>query len=844
MPARRPRRAAPLETRTAPESGARRVGPAAVESFFSARGWKPSPFQRACWEAFWAGRSGLIHVPTGSGKTYAAFMGPLAEMIAEQPGGSVGLRVLYITPLRAVARDIELALRAPIAELGLPIRVESRTGDTPASVRARQRDRLPQVLVTTPESLCLLLTRPNARELLGGLRAVIVDEWHELLSSKRGSQTELALARLRRFAPDMRTWALSATLANIDEAARAALGVGVEPAIISADLHRPIEITTLLPREGERLPWGGFMGLSMLPAVVDALDPARSTLVFVNTRSQAERWYQSILAARPEWAPLMGLHHGSIERDERERLEAGLSDGSVRLVVATSSLDLGVDFSPVARVVQIGSPKGIARLVQRAGRSGHRPGETARITCVPTHAMELVELAAVRRALGVGRVEPREPYTAPLDVLAQHLVTCGLGGGFDADAMYAEARTAWSFRALDREAFDWALDMVTHGGATLGAYPEYHKLRVDEQGCYVGVEGRIAQMHRLNVGTITGSAVVPIRYRNGKSLGHIEESFVAQLRPGQRFAFAGKVLEFITLHEMTAYVRPSRGRTTFTPHWAGTRLPISESLAEGVREALRLARDGDLDDPEGLGCRAMLDAQARLSRVPDPEELLIELCQTREGAHLFAYPFEGRLVNGGIAALAALRLARRRGATFSLASNDYGFEVLAERGYPFGSLVDADLFDPSRAAEDAAESVNISELAKRQFRDIARVAGLVFQAYPGQRRGARQMTASSSLIYDVFEQFDPGNLYLAQAKREVLDRQFESTRLGRTLARMHAARITMVGTARPTPLAFPLIVERSAGALTPQSLRERIEAMQQAWDQDAASDREAVDAHA
>ncbi len=837
------------------------IGVRAVESFFERRDWCIWGFQQQAWDAYAAGRSGLVHVPTGAGKTSAAYMGALAELIDEvgfvgqdtQTSGrgerrgeaekqapstrgarradqGVGLRILYLTPLRAVARDIELALRAPIDELAIPARVESRTGDTSASMRARQRARLPEVLVTTPESLSLMLTRDTARTLLAGVRCVIVDEWHELLASKRGTQTELALSRLRAFAPHMRTWALSATLANMEEAARAAAGLGAEPAIITADIDRPVEITTLTQIEGRHLPWAGFMGIIMLPAVLEALDPDRSTLIFVNTRAQAERWFQGIAMSRPEWAPIMGLHHGSIDREERERIEAGLNDGSVRLVVATSSLDLGVDFSPVERVFQIGSPKGIARLMQRAGRSGHRPGQTARVTCVPTHAMELIEIAAVRRALASGLIEPRTPFAEPVDVLAQHLVTCGMGGGFEADEMYAEVRTAWSYRNLGRETFDWTLDMVTHGGTTLGAYPEYHKLERDDSGRYAGAGGRIAQMHRLNVGTITGSAVLPIRYRNGRRLGHIEEHFVAQLRRGERFVFAGKIVEFDTIHDMTALVRPARGKTTYTPHWAGTKLPISESLAEGVREAIRIARRGELPGVEGEATRELMEAQARLSRVPDPTELLIELCETTEGRHLFAFPFDGRLVNAGLAALTALRLGRRRPATFSIAANDYGFELLGAADYPFEEHLDAALFSPEGLAADAIESVNLSQLAKRQFRDVARIAGLVFQSYPGARKTSRQVGASSELIYDVFEQFDPGNLFLGQAKREVLERQFERTRLGRSLARLHAAEITVVRTRRPTPLAYPLIVERSGGSVSVQTLRQRLEAMQREWE--------------
>lgn len=818
-----------------------------LTSFFSNRGWTPFAFQTQAWEAYLEGRSGLISVPTGAGKTYAAYGGPLADLIGDGscPNGHGGtrprerraIRILYVTPLRAVSRDIELALRLPIAELGLPFEVESRTGDTTASVRTRQRTNLPEVLITTPESLCLLLSYADAATRFQTLRSVIVDEWHELLASKRGSQVELALARLRGFAPALRTWALSATLGNVADAAEAAVGIGGEPVIVQARMDRPVEIETVLPRTSRELPWAGHMGLRMLPSTLEHLDPDRTTLLFTNTRSQAELWHGAILASRPEWEPTTALHHGSIDRDERERVEAGLKSGALKLVVATSSLDLGVDFSPVEHVFQIGSPKGVARLLQRAGRSGHRPGEPCRVTCVPTHALELFEIAAVRAAIERGEMEPRFPQPSPLDVLAQHMVTCALGGGFRPDELFPEVRAAAGFAELSRSEFDWTLQLVMHGGSTLGAYPEFHKVVIDGEGVARVPSRRIAQLHRMNVGTITGEATVAVRYVGGRSLGSIEEAFVAMLRPGQKFVFAGKVLEFVRLHDLAAYVRPSSGKTNFTPHWAGTKLPISESLGQSVRDTLESAAVGlsrssaSHSAPPGIEL-AHLDrlvrAQGSMSHVPAADECLVELMDSRDGAHLFVFPFDGRLVHGGIAALLALRLGRVRQTTFNLSANDYGFELLAERGYPFETLFAPSLLSPDNLAADALESVNLSELAKRQFREVARVAGLVRQHHPGAPKGARQLTASSSLIYEVFEQFDPDNLLMHQARREVLERQFERTRLSRTLSRLRDSRLVIRRTARPTPLSFPLLADRFGAKMSHGTLAERIDRMQRA----------------
>ncbi|HEX2836816.1 MAG TPA: ligase-associated DNA damage response DEXH box helicase [Phycisphaerales bacterium] len=822
-----------------------------VDAWFEAQGWTVWEFQDRAWRAYQEGCSGLVQVPTGAGKTYAAFLGPLMEMMTESgrdAGKEAGLHTLYITPLRAVSRDIELALKRPVQEMGLGVRVESRTGDTTSAVRARQRERLPRVLITTPESLCLLLTRENARELFEGLRCVIVDEWHDLLVSKRGSATELALARLRSWCPSLRAWAMSATIPNAEEALAVLVGVPgpqARPAVVvRADVARPVHIRSVIPSDMSRLPWAGHMGLNMLPDVIARLDPAVPTLVFTNTRSQAERWFHAIGFARPEWQGVMALHHGSIDRDERERVEAGLKSGAVRIVVATSSLDLGVDFSPVERVLQIGSPKGIARVVQRAGRANHRMGGESVVDCVPTHAMELLEVEAAREAFAVGDLEARTATPSPLDVLAQHLVTCALGGGFRADAMFAEVRTTHSFRTLSRKEFDWALELVTEGGVLRG-YPQFRRVVKCADDVYRVSNPRAAQLHRLNLGTITGAESLEICYASGRRLGHIDEGFVAHLRPGQKFVFAGKVLAFVGIRDLTVICKPAPGTTTNTPLWAGTRLPITESLGAGLRRALERAADVErrrcagerVDDatPELRAAGELIATQQRTSRVPAADELLIELTHTREGWHLFLFPFEGRLVHAGLASLLALRLSRQRSGTFSIAVNDYGLELLSTVSYPFGTLLVPEslpLFMTTEGlAEDVAESVNMTQLARLAFRDIARVAGLVMPNYPGARKTGRQLQASSGLIFDVLNEFDPppGNLLLEQARREVLDRHFERSRMARTLERLARAKPVIVRTERLTPLSFPLVVERVASKVSSQTVLERLRAMQKEW---------------
>jgi len=828
--------------------------------WFAARGWQPFEFQTQAWEAYQKGTSGLICVPTGAGKTYAAVGGVLDELVEESRNGTLGkgLRLLYVTPLRAVARDIELALKLPLQEMGVlagerigrgkkgnagGVSVESRTGDTGAALRAKQGEELPHILVTTPESLSLMLSRKNAVALLGGVRCVVLDEWHELLSSKRGTQVELAMAHVRDWAPGVRTWALSATIGNVEEAALVACGVvcgeSGSPQVIRALMPRPVVIESLLPVSVDDLPWAGHLGMAMLGRLVEWLDPAKSTLIFTNTRSQAEKWFQAISFAKPEWAGVLGLHHGSIDREERERIEAGLKDGSVRLVVATSSLDLGVDFSPVERVVQIGSVKGIARLLQRAGRANHQPGESSRVLCVPTHGLELLEIDAARRGVASGEMEERRSAREPLDVLAQHLVTVGVGPGFVAREMLATVRRTWSYQGLSQEEFERVLSMVREGGGTLKAYPEYHKVEEDGEGVYRVTTARLAHLHRLNIGTITGDGTLEIRLQSGKRLGNIEESFVSRLAVGDAFFFAGRMVEFVALRELTAIVRMSKKRSALTPIWGGTRLPISESLGAAVRESLeRLGSDEEELGVEELGtelrCAAPLGkAQRGMSAVPRRDQTLVEVVRTREGEHLFVYPFAGRLVHAGLGALLALRMGRNVRTTFAIAQNDYGFEVLAEEGYPFAEMMTKGLFSTRDLASDVAASVELSALAKLQFREIARISGLVFQQHPGARKSSRQLQASSGLIFDVFSEFDPENILLAQARKEVLERQFEESRLARTMQRIEGGDLLVTRPRSPTPLGLPLVAERLGARLSTETVLDRVRKMKEEWERAA-----------
>ncbi len=799
--------------------------PKPIRQFFAQRGWKPFAFQKEVWDAYQRGDSGLIHAATGTGKTYAAWLGPIIEWMQGDGEANPPLRVLWITPLRALVADTENALQLPLTELNIPWRLESRTGDTKASVKAKQQKRLPTALVTTPESLALFLTREDAPELFRDLRLIIVDEWHELLGSKRGVQTELELARLRRWSPQARTWGLSATLGNMTTAMATLLGAGApQGRLVRGVVPKSVVIDALLPAEMERFPWAGHLGVNMLPQVLTAIEEGQTTLVFTNTRSQTEMWYQAILEARPEWAGQIAIHHGSLERKIRDFVEDGLRAGTLRCVVCTSSLDLGVDFTPVDRVLQIGSPKGVARLLQRAGRSGHRPGVPSRITCVPTHAFELVEVAAVRDAVIAGAIESRYPVERPLDLLSQWVVNIAIGGGFEADELLAEIRSTNAYKDITEAEWHWVLDFVTRGGEALRAYPEFHRV-VQRDGRYLVEDRMVRRRHLLSIGTIVSDASMDVRYLTGGRLGSVEESFIARLRPGDTFHFAGKALEFVRIREMTAWVRKTTANDGIIPRWDGSRMPLSSELAAAVRNRLDEARNGIFRGPEMQSVRPVLETQADFSMIPAREQFLIERVRTSEGHHLFFYPFEGRLVHEGLEALMAWRISRLTPITFSMSCNDYGFELLAPDAAPIELAIEHGLLSPSGLVDDIPASLNAAEMARRQFREIARVAGLTFTGYPGQNKSVRQLQASSGLLFDVFTRYDSGNLLLHQAHREVLERQLERSRLGQTLERLSSSKIEIVDLERPSPLCFPLLVDRTRNRVSSEKLADRVRRM-------------------
>jgi ATP-dependent Lhr-like helicase len=792
-----------------------------ARAWFAARGQVPFEFQEAMWSAYWSGESGLLNAATGTGKTMAAWLGPVLD--APREDRRPGIRVLWVTPLRALARDLERSLLEPLKSVGSAWRVEQRTGDTGSARRSRQTTHPPQALITTPESLSLLLTHADASPVLSTLEALVVDEWHEFLGTKRGVQMELVAARLRALNPGLRIWGLSATLPDLTGAMRSLLGPAIQGRVIRAPADKRYAIDSLLPDSIERFPWGGHLGLKMLPQVLQRLERAGTTLVFTNTRSQAELWYQAIVSARLDWLTTTAIHHGSIDAKIRRRVEEGLKSGSLRCVVCTSSLDLGVDFPPVEQVLQIGSPKGVARLLQRAGRSGHNPGAVSRATIVPTLALELLECAAARHAVLRMELEPRTGMTLALDVLAQHLVTLAIGGGFDAAEALDEVRSTQAFERLTGVQWAWVLDFITRGGSALQGYPQFQRVHIVDSR-FVMDRSDLVRRHRQNVGTITSNASIALKWMKGGTLGDVEESFVARLRPGDVFVFGGRSLKLVRVRDSIAYVRLARTSNRWVPRWQGARLPISASLGLELLDALGRYAQGSATDPEFAVLQPLLDLQQQWSAMPTRERLLVEVLENREGFHLFAFPFQGRLLNEGIASLVALRAARERPLTFSITTNEYGFELACAEPVEVTEASLRRWLKPDELVSDMLASVNVSDLARRQFRDIARIAGLVDAGTPRRGKTARQLQTSSGLMFDVLERHDAGNLLLEQARREVLEGQLDHLALSGALRRISAQALCITRPARYTPLSFPLWAERlQTQTLSTESWQKRVE---------------------
>jgi ATP-dependent Lhr-like helicase len=797
-----------------------------AKEWFEQNGWEPFPFQLESWQYYLEGYSGLVNAPTGSGKTYSLAMPILLEALREEKPVK-GLRAIWITPIRALAKEIQSSMQRAAHDLGLDWNIAIRSGDTSQSERAKQKRNAPEVLITTPESLHLLLASKGYHRYFKHLKTIVIDEWHELIGSKRGVQIELALSRFKGFLPAVKVWGISATIGNMQEAIDVLLGSQLHPGtykIVKADIEKKIEVESVLPDEIERFPWAGHLGIKLLDKIIPIIEEGNSTLIFTNTRAQCEIWYQKILDAAPQLAGAIAMHHSSISRELRNWVEEALHEGTLKAVVCTSSLDLGVDFRPVERIVQIGSPKGVARFMQRAGRSGHQPGAVSTIHFVPTHALELVEAAALRYAMQEDKLESRIPYIRSFDVLLQYLVTLAISDGFKPEELLPEIRSTYAFSSITDDEWAWCLHFITTGGHSLHAYDEYKKVIVEE-GIYKVDSRRVAMRHRLQIGTIVSDVSMNVKYVSGKRIGTIEEWFIAQLKPGDVFWFAGRSLELVRIKEMTVQVRKSKKKTGKIPAWLGGRLQWSSQLSSSLRYKMEQISDQRFTEAELQCLQPLIEVQAQRSKVPNAGELLIEYFKDREGYHLIFYPFEGRFVHEGMGALIAYRIARLSPISFSIAMNDYGFELLSDSPIAIEQALEADIFSTTQLSQDINASINAVEMAKRKFRDIASIAGLVFRGFPGKQKKDRHLQSSSQLFFDVFYDYEPDNLLLLQAYDEIMSFQLEEARLRNALERINKQQIIVTKPQRATPFAFPIIVDRLREKLSSEKLEDRIKKM-------------------
>jgi len=807
-----------------------------INQWLQARGFAAFAFQEESWQEIINGKSGLVNAPTGCGKTYSVFLGALIQFINEHPEQYLhkknnGLQLVWITPLRALAKDIGRAMEEVITALGLPWRVGIRNGDTDTAERLKQKKNMPEVLIITPESLHLLLAQKKYPELFRCLRIIAVDEWHELLGSKRGVQVELAVSRIVHCqAPGNQracVWGISATISNLPEAKEVLLApLQQEGVIVRATINKQIVVESILPDEIEKYPWAGHLGIKLAEKLVPIIEQNRTTLIFINTRGMSETWYQTLLNVAPQLAGAIALHHGSIEQELRLWVEEALHTEKLKAVVCTSSLDLGVDFRPVDTVVQVGSPKGIARFLQRAGRSGHRPGEISKIYFLPTHSLELLEVAALKTAIDEMAIESREPLLLCFDVLLQYLCTLAIGEGFEQAALFREIKSTYCFSDITETEWQEILLHLTIGGKALQQYDEYKKVEV-ENGLYLIKNRRIAFRHRVHIGTIVSDAMLKVKMMNGGYVGVIEEWFISRLEPGDVFTLAGRNLELVMIKDMQVMVRKSHSQKTIVPSWMGGRMSLTANLGRILRETFNKALVAE-DSIELQSLHGLFELQQTLSHIPCDNELLIEQLEDKNGFHLLVYPFEGRQVHEALSAILAYRIGQITPITFSISMNDYGFELLSDQPVPVDDSNVHELFSTGNLLNDIQKSVNNTEMAKRKFRDIAVIGGLIFQGMPGEKKKARLLQSSASLLFKVFDEYDPTNILLKQAYQEVLLQQMDEVRLRLAMQRIGQSKIVLTFPEKLTPLSFPIIVDGlNRNHYSSEKLEDRVRKMQQ-----------------
>ncbi len=767
--------------------------PSALTDWFAAKGWCPRTHQLAMLEEARAGRHALLVATTGAGKTLAGFLPTLSELI-EAP--SEGLHTLYVSPLKALAVDIRRNLVTPIEEMGLDIRVETRTGDTPSDKKARQRVKPPQILLTTPESLSLLLSYPDAEAMFASLKTIVVDEVHAFATGKRGDLLSLCMARLQRLSPGLRRVALSATVADPDgyRAWLAPDGDINAVGLVTGEPGAPPDISILLPED--RVPWAGHSGRYAAAQVMRVIEANRTTIVFCNTRSLAELIFQDLWKANDKSLPI-GVHHGSLSLEARQKVEGAMADGQLRALVATASLDLGVNWGDVDCVIQMGAPKGSSRLLQRIGRANHRLDESSRAILVPGNRFEYLEARAALDAVEAGELDPDIFRQGALDVLAQHVMACACAAPFEQSALLDEIRSAMPYSALPDETFDRVLNFIADGGYSLRAYDKFKRLIQQPDGTWRVTHPQFVAQHRLNAGIIVEATMLKVRFRNGRQLGRVEEGFAATLAPGDTFFFAGLSLEVESIDGEDLIVRAT-SRPARIPTYGGSRMPLSTSLADRVREFLADRKEWDRFPPD---VHDWLEMQGRRSVLPRPGQLLVETFPREGRQYMVAYSFEGWNAHQSLGMLVTRRMEAQGLKPLGFVASDYALAC-----YGLEKVTDpASLFSPDILENEFVDWVQQSHLLKRAFREVAVIGGLVERQHPGKRKTGRQVTFSTDLIYDVLRKYEPGHLLLQAAWDDARARMTDVGRLANLLDRAGGTMLH-VDLERVSPLAVPVLV--------------------------------------
>lgn len=793
-----------------------------IQSWMMEKSISPFKFQVQTWEKFGNGYSGMVIAPTGFGKTFSVFLALISDFLNHPEKYKSGLKLIWITPLRSLSKDIAKAMQEAIDEIGLDWSVGVRNGDTDPKVRQQQVKNMPEILVATPESLQLLLGQKNHQRFFKNLQTIVVDEWHELLGSKRGVLVELGISQLRKYVSKLKIWGITATIGNLDEAMEVLIPYSIKKTKITAKEHKKIEILPVFPDEVEILPWAGHLGQKLADKVVPIILNSKSTIVFTNTRSQSEMWYQLLLNVHPDFAGQIAIHHSSIDTELRNWIEENLSSGKLKAVVSTSSLDLGIDFKPVDTVIQIGSAKGVARFLQRAGRSGHSPFEISKIYCVPTHSLELIEVSALKEAVKKNVIEPREPEVLCFDVLVQFLMTLAIGDGFYPEETYERIKQVYTFQEITNEEWKSIIEFLTIGGSALKSYEEYHKMVVMEDGLHKVTSRKIAMLHRINMGAIVSDAMLKVKFISGGYIGMVEEYFISRLKKEEKFILAGRVLEVAMIKDMTVFVRASKGKAQ-APSYLGGRLPLSTNLGQFLREKLSIALNPKTSEKELRFLHPLLMNQEKRSHIPKEDEFLVEMIKNREGFHLFMYPFEGRLVHEVMAALVAYRISKLAPISFSMAMNDYGFELFSDKEIPLDENILNKVLTRENLMTDVISSINAAEMARRKFRDIAVISGMVIQNFPGQQRSNKSLQSSAGLIFKVLEEHDPNHFLVRQAYTEVFNIQLQEQRLVEAFKRIEKSKIVLKFSNAFTPLSFPIKVDSLRQSLTSEDLDIRVQ---------------------